>query len=875
MFETLPVDQQERWQRGERVLIADYLARYPTLADDLPTLAQLICGEIALRVAAGESPAIHEYLDRFPSCRIEIERQFSDGGVKAAAPVTPGLDSPEALPAKESYETVQGAAPGAILAEHEANLLGTPKIPGFEILDELGRGGMGIVYRARQLSADRVVALKVVRGDLLNTLPFDTRASTLERFRHEARAAARLQHDHLVSVYEVGEVPAPRSGAHGLWYYAMRYVEGCSLFDLMRDGPLDSRRAAGYIEPVARALHYAHEQGIVHRDLKPQNILIDRRLDRPLVADFGLAKIVASDLELTYGGEVMGTPAYMSPEQAQNAAQVTGLADQYSIGATLYFLLTARPPFQAASLGETLRQIVEQDVVEPRRLNPSIDRDLETICLKCLEKAPDRRYQSCGELADDLARYRSGRPIVARPVGPAERLWRWCRRNPILAATAGTAIALVFATFVSIVIGYRNTMAALAVSESRLQRALQVVEDLATRVSEDELLNEPGMQPLRIDLLEKALKHYQYFLAESGGRDSIRHEVAAAHHRVGIILSVTGSLDEALKELTSARKLNEELAAQHPQDAQRLKALADTYTALGDLNNSRREFKESIDVCMRAAQIRSQLCILDPTNLEFHRLQANALMNLGLSKTYSGSLAAGLEDIDQAQKERDKLLSTHPDAAKIRRDLAKGWYNLGKIAMEQQQFPGAVEHLRAAVSEFERLLERDKRSLNDRFNLAASYRLLGGALEEIQEDAQALNAYESGTKLIEALAAGNPDVAAYEFELAMLAWNRGNICAVLDRSEDALRALGEARELTLRQLARLPDDAVNQLNIAGITGRLGEYQTDLGNAGLARQYLTESLDYLTRLSTKDPHNEYVRQMLRATQQNLDSLPTEK
>ena len=318
-------------------------------------------------------------------------------------------------------------------ALREDSRLLAPLLGDYELLGELGRGGMGVVYRACQLSAGRLVALKVVRADRLLDLSPENRAIWLERFRTEARAAARIEHEHVVTVYDVGEVD-------GRPYYSMRFVEGQSLAQLLRQGPLPGDRAAALLEPVARAVHCAHSHGILHRDLKPQNILLDAQ-GRPCVTDFGLAKVLEAAQDVTRTGDWLGTPSYVAPEQAIDPARATAASDVYSLGATLYHLLTGRPPFQAATVPETLHQLAHQEPVAPRRLNPAVPRDLETIALRCLRKEPGKRYHSAQDLADDLRRFLGGEPIRARPVGALERAWLWSLRQPAKAALLAVSVA--------------------------------------------------------------------------------------------------------------------------------------------------------------------------------------------------------------------------------------------------------------------------------------------------------------------------------------------------------------------------------------------------------------------------------------------------
>jgi serine/threonine-protein kinase len=271
----------------------------------------------------------------------------------------------------------------------------------YELLEEVGRGGMGVVYKAWEPSLRRFVALKMIRGgDLASELD-------LSRFRAEAQSAAGISHNHIVPVYEVGH-------CDGQAYFTMKYVDGPTLAGLVANGPLPQREAARILRDVSRAVHAAHQNGILHRDLKPSNVLLDRD-GQPLVADFGLAKRVSGGTSLTGTGHIVGTPSYMAPEQAGGGRGAPGpAADVYSLGAIFYELLTGRPPFQAASAVDTILLAQSEEAVRPRLLNPNIDPDLEMICLKCLEKRPDHRYASAGALADDLDAFLKGEPVSAR-----------------------------------------------------------------------------------------------------------------------------------------------------------------------------------------------------------------------------------------------------------------------------------------------------------------------------------------------------------------------------------------------------------------------------------------------------------------------------
>jgi WD40 repeat protein len=308
-----------------------------------------------------------------------------------------------------------------VVPEEPEGALPFPEIGDYELLKEIGRGGMGVIYQAHQRSLDRLVALKLIRAGA------QAKTEGVARFKREAAATARLRHPGIVTVHEVGE----HEGHH---FYSMDFVPGRSLAATLRAGPFAPRRAAECVRAVAEAIHYAHQQGVIHRDLKPSNILLDGE-GYPHVADFGLAKLLPTGSELTLSGAVLGTPNYMPPEQARSRhAEVSVRSDVYSLGAILYECLTGRPPFTAATPLETMKLVVEQEPVSPRALNPSVARDLETICLKCLAKEPTARYASARELADEVSRFLGDEPIRARPAGLTERTWRWCRRQPALAS---------------------------------------------------------------------------------------------------------------------------------------------------------------------------------------------------------------------------------------------------------------------------------------------------------------------------------------------------------------------------------------------------------------------------------------------------------
>ncbi|MBY0456005.1 MAG: protein kinase, partial [Gemmataceae bacterium] len=401
--------------------------------------------------------------------------------------------------------------PGSLVpfgARPEPGAFVPPRVVGYEILYEVGRGGMGVVYKARQLRLNRVVALKMILSGA------HAGPTERERFRREAEAVAALQHTHIVQIFDIGE-------ADGHPYLALEFVEGGSLAQHLDGIPWEARRAAELVESLARAMQFAHDAGIVHRDLKPGNILLgsaergarsaDLKAENdgsglhsalrtppfallPKVTDFGLAKRLGETPDAGAGtrtGAVMGTPSYIAPEQAGGKSREVGpAADVYALGAILYELLTGKPPFQSSTPLETVLQVIRDEPVPPRRLNPAVPRDLNTICLKCLEKPPGRRYASALALADDLGRFLRDEPIRARPLSAWGRGVKWTRRHPALAALLAVTAAAAVALLTGLSVAYAR------VSQAKLDKEQEAKEAKRAR-------DEAEMEKRRVEELLK------------------------------------------------------------------------------------------------------------------------------------------------------------------------------------------------------------------------------------------------------------------------------------------------------------------------------------------------------------------------------------
>lgn len=364
------------------------------------------------------------------------------------------LTQESATPVDDGPTRVSGPAEGSPVSTEGAPSLGT--FGDYQLLEEIARGGMGVVYRARQKSLGRMVAVKtILAGQFAGK-------QIAQRFRSEAGAAAVLQHPNIVAVHEVGV----HEGVH---FFSMDYVSGPNLAQLVGNRPLLAPQAARYTQHIAEAIHYAHQQGILHRDLKPSNVLIDPATDQPRVTDFGLAKRLDTESSLTVSGQVLGSPNFMPPEQAGGRKDKVGrTSDVYGIGGILYYLLTARAPFQGETLEGVITQVIHSEPISPRLLNPAVPRDLETICLKCLGKEPDKRYATAKDLADDFTRFLKHEPIHARPVGISGKTWRWCRRRPALASLTAAVFVLL------LTLGIGAPIVAFRIDRDRAQLERQV-----------------------------------------------------------------------------------------------------------------------------------------------------------------------------------------------------------------------------------------------------------------------------------------------------------------------------------------------------------------------------------------------------------------
>jgi tetratricopeptide (TPR) repeat protein len=565
-----------------------------------------------------------------------------------------------------------------------------PAVPGYELLGELGRGGMGVVYKARQTGLNRLVALKMVLAGA------HAGAQQLARFQTEAEAVAQLDHPNIVQIYEVGE-------HHGLPYFSLEYVPGGTLAETIAGKPCPPEQAAAVAQQLARAMAEAHQHGVIHRDLKSANVLLTRD-GVPKITDFGLAKSLDSGLELTKSGTLMGTPSYMSPEQARGEMHAVGpLSDLYSLGAILYELLTGRPPFLAPSVVETLFQVRHQEPVPPRRLQPKVPKDLETICLKCLQKEPAKRYAGCHELAEDLRQFRAGEAIRARPVGRIERGWRWCRRNPRTALLTAALCGLICAVVASLVIiGVRVSREQEAVAQAR-EAATERIEQAAGAVAS-------GDHRRARDLLGWS----DPFLESSPALADVRDRRDTLRAQVAVYAEFKQLLDDARFDCRFGSRPEKERGR---QTCGRLLALYDDIergtgpaaAGLPPLNPEQLQlFKEdAFEAFLVAAQVEQDLAADEPARKEAARKavvwlnRAEAVLP-GTRALHVQRAACwgvlGDRDADAADIKRAEAIA--PTSAVDRFWRAFAEHARGEVALRNKDAKAAPVHFRNAVAEY-------------------------------------------------------------------------------------------------------------------------------------------------------------------------------
>jgi tetratricopeptide (TPR) repeat protein len=692
LLDAVLTEQRCDWIAGKRIPADEVLAQHPELADEPACAAELIYHEFSLRQELGELPDWQQHLRQYPEHAPFLERlrqadQLVEQTLAAPAPLPEGT------------------------------------FADYELLEEVGRGGMGVVFKARHKSLDRIVALKVLRSDGMG--------EERNRFDREAQAVARLHHPNIVQVYEVGE-------SAGAAFVSLEFVDGQSLARRLHGTPLPARQAASLVEILARAMHYAHEKEVIHRDLKPANVMLagtpETRLEDCVakVADFGLAKKLDTQGD-TRSGAVLGTPSYMAPEQAEaRSAAIDRRTDVYGLGAILYELLTGRPPFRADTPLQTLKQVVEAEPARPRLLNAAVPRDLETVCLKCLQKEPQERYPSAAALADDLRRFVQGEPVHARSLGALGRGWRWCRRNPALAALSAVLVLAVLGGLAGILFEWRR---------AELARRDVVAGDAQIRQLLAELVQASPMVPtwhyslgsFRIEPLLKAEEHCKQLLEKNPTDTPIKIALTDVYGRLGRLHFQRGSFAKALGFFTGARMLWQPLSdTARSSESRGWLATTTTWEAgLRGTLGADLDTLQALRLRQEADALWQELVEEQPGNLS---VIGKAMGNLlGTLQPIRGQAAYGRYrfDLERDEPFLERLLHDDPANRVLRKRVALKHLLLGDLCREDRSHDEARRHWHRAYQHYQLLADarRDDLSVNLLLGFCCS-RLMEGQAQD-------------------------------------------------------------------------------------------------------------------------------------------------
>jgi serine/threonine protein kinase/tetratricopeptide (TPR) repeat protein len=770
-----------------------------------------------------------------------------------AEELRPYLDSLRMLhnAAREMKSTSNGLLSGAKGG-------GKPRqIGDYRIIREIGRGGMGIVYEAHQESLNRQVALKI--------LPF---AAVLDqrqiaRFRTEAQAAAQLHHAHIVPVFAVGQ-------EQGVYYYAMQYIEGQSLEQAIEelrlaDQSRDDRTThinggrfgstttmaldggqrlstqhtspTNFFHSVARlgieaaeALQHAHEHGIIHRDVKPSNLLIDRQ-GRLWVTDFGLARMQA-DNGVTLTGDVVGTLRYMSPEQAGGEAIVDARTDVYSLGVTLYELLTRRHAHPGEDRQALLRHIAGEEPPAPRRVDSSIPVDLETIVLSAMSKSREERYSSASALADDLDRFLTGKPTLARRPTLTDRSVKWAKRHRSLVTLAASAVVVlcvvsVAALFV-VLREQARTAAALsdaersaqaaregfARAERHFQQARGAVDQFGIRMA-DRLTAIPGAEAAQRDLLIAALQYYHEFVGEAGDDPRLRHEIALAHFKSGAIAAKLGATPDAIGEYRAAIDLFSQLTAADPGDEDVSSQLAVTCNNLGLLLASRGETSEARKQHNAAIDIQQRILREHPGDVSHIDHLAESQANLGMLLEQLGDNRGAERYLRSAVELLTSIQAPHSNTASSARNLAIVYNNLSYVLRDRDR-AAAEQASRTAIGILERLTDDSAGQAKFQDDLALCYNNMAAFESQSQRWSEAIAWHRRAIELQEQMTRKSPSVVRYRSDLALSLNNLGVAYCRAKRPTDADAAFEQARALLNTLAEDYPDQLAYSSSLAAL-----------------------------------------------------------
>jgi tetratricopeptide (TPR) repeat protein len=759
--------------------------------------------ELTLFLSGEDADAIALHIRQCGRCQQVLERLSDDEALRSASFASGQVawnwgDPTELSPI---VEALRGQDPSRSRGDLAANLLqrpvalDAPRVPGsvgslgpYDIEAEIGHGGMGVVYRARDRNTGRRVALKVLFAG-----NDDERAR--RRFVQEVRAAAGVDHDHIVRLYATSDPADP------IPYFVMEYVAGPSLAELISSRVrIAPREAADLVAQAATGVQAAHGAGLIHSDIKPANILIDPATGRAKVGDFGLARRENEAARLSREGLLPGTPAYLSPEQARGESTPSPRSDIYGLGVTLYECLTGEPPF----LGKPHRiihQVLSDEPRPPRRINPAVPADLETICLKAMAKDPSRRYASPADLAADLRRFLNGEPILARPAGVLERIWRFARRRPLIAAMAASLAVVSLAGFGGVVWQWRRAEAQRAQAEHNFREARRLVDAFYTRAYTEGLLSRPGLESLRRELFRDLLGYYRGFLRQRRDDPALQADLAEACFRVGTLTAEHGDKADAIEAFRQAESLFRAAVRRDPADrGARMKqaqcldhlALAETQfgrwdVALGGHEQASDLLRELVEEAPRDRMARSSL--------------ARSLGHVANSRSLLHDTPGARRAYRDVVRILEELVAEEPSVSGHRDDLALTYNNM---AMREEDPRAVAQDLRRALEIREQLLAQDPTNLYRRRNVARTCQNLGVAESEQGRQSEALERLERCCRLLEEVVRVDPTNSTYQCDLAQGYVNWSDVLGRSGRLDESVRSARQAREIYERLLTIQP-----------------------------------------------------------------------